>query len=588
MNCICAVTVSRSIVRHLHPNSNIFVADDSPAKLQAEILQHVLQYTAGYIWQRKGFQLLLSSEHRPPWEQQTPCLWGCVDFGDNIQDEWFITSLLLDITKHYDVAARVWDNDGDFIMIEAAYALPRWLKPKTSAHRVWLYEGTLHILDPSIHRLESTPTIQQCLEALQSKDISSAATPEIVKSLESRLQGLPKTAQQHMMHRARAILPKKIAYVLSKEPQTIAAAVEAFYCRTPDDVRAATRMTHAPPRDMIEVNVLMSRCLYAQTKLQDYCPPKGWPMSMPSETAFDAAELGCKIVAGFEMLLSHAESSLENVCDKKGWLEYEQKLIALGYFKTVLRGSVEYKILEEKARMQFQCGSSFETSPSTSAALVKTLLSSENVDDSGFPTNLSPPDDDSWLLSANDDECAITLELNQREKEIELAASLRSKIENFMDSKFSVGGVETCGFNTSTFFEELQNVLGKADIGDAFCSTSEEGSSFYEGSADDWEAATETDSDDDQNKDGEGFREAYDEVLVQELRGTKMCQSFARVGGDERGVVDVDANLMQNLVASQKEQGGLPGPASNLLGMLDIKLPHGVGARNAAPPQPSS
>lgn len=31
---------------------------------------------------------------------------------------------------------RVWDNDGEFLLIEAAYSLPRWLKPESAANRV--------------------------------------------------------------------------------------------------------------------------------------------------------------------------------------------------------------------------------------------------------------------------------------------------------------------------------------------------------------------------------------------------------------------------------------------------------------------
>jgi hypothetical protein len=32
------------------------------------------------------------------------------------------------------------------MLIEAAYALPRWLKPEVAANRVWLRSGALHIL----------------------------------------------------------------------------------------------------------------------------------------------------------------------------------------------------------------------------------------------------------------------------------------------------------------------------------------------------------------------------------------------------------------------------------------------------------
>lgn len=41
---------------------------------------------------------------------------------------------------------RVWDNDGEFLLIEAAYGLPRWLKPETAQNRLWLHAGTVHLV----------------------------------------------------------------------------------------------------------------------------------------------------------------------------------------------------------------------------------------------------------------------------------------------------------------------------------------------------------------------------------------------------------------------------------------------------------
>jgi hypothetical protein len=64
----------------------------------------------------------------PPHPAHPLFLWGSVNFGDNIEDEWFITWLLLELTRSFPVSARIWDNDGEFVLIEAAYALPRWLK----------------------------------------------------------------------------------------------------------------------------------------------------------------------------------------------------------------------------------------------------------------------------------------------------------------------------------------------------------------------------------------------------------------------------------------------------------------------------
>lgn len=102
------------------------------------------------------------------------------------------------------------------------------------------------------------------------------------------------------------------------------------------------------------------------------------------------------------------------------------------------------------------------------------------------------------------------------------------------------------------------------------------------------------------------FARAYDAALASELIGTKMAETFERlpmpgavsagvpgshhtaVGGVESGgscskgglqsemqPVDLDMNLVKNLIRSYTSQQGLSGPASNLAGLLGVKLPRG-------------
>lgn len=66
-----------------------------------------------------------------------PHLGGCTEFGDYVEDEWFIVYLLQQITKTFpELAAKVGDNDGEFLLIEAADYLPKWLNPDSSENRV--------------------------------------------------------------------------------------------------------------------------------------------------------------------------------------------------------------------------------------------------------------------------------------------------------------------------------------------------------------------------------------------------------------------------------------------------------------------
>jgi hypothetical protein len=76
-----------------------------------------------------------------------------VRVGENVEDEWFVTWLLLHATGHpalatYGFSAYVTDADGHFLLIEAAPALPRWVTHEVSDHRVWLRGGQVHLLTP--------------------------------------------------------------------------------------------------------------------------------------------------------------------------------------------------------------------------------------------------------------------------------------------------------------------------------------------------------------------------------------------------------------------------------------------------------
>lgn len=51
----------------------------------------------------------------------------------------------------------MWDNDGEFLLIEAAYGLPRWLKPETAQNRVWLHGGAFHLVPPPRFKGEAMP-----------------------------------------------------------------------------------------------------------------------------------------------------------------------------------------------------------------------------------------------------------------------------------------------------------------------------------------------------------------------------------------------------------------------------------------------
>jgi hypothetical protein len=64
-------------------------------------------------------------------------LHGLTNYGDSVEDEWLIVYILRELSNRYeDLWIKVADTDGEFLLIEAANALPRWLNPEIADNRV--------------------------------------------------------------------------------------------------------------------------------------------------------------------------------------------------------------------------------------------------------------------------------------------------------------------------------------------------------------------------------------------------------------------------------------------------------------------
>jgi hypothetical protein len=64
-------------------------------------------------------------------------LHGQTAYGDSVEDEWLIVYILKELSKQFpEVWVKVVDTDGEFLLIEAANALPRWLNPEIADNRV--------------------------------------------------------------------------------------------------------------------------------------------------------------------------------------------------------------------------------------------------------------------------------------------------------------------------------------------------------------------------------------------------------------------------------------------------------------------
>lgn len=118
--------------------------------VRKEALKLTKKLLKDYIWQRDEFTLkpeVQSSSGTNPLLKHvkylTCCrlglkyLHGLTNYGDSVDDEWLIVYILRELSRQFqNLWIKVVDTDGEFLLIEAANTLPKWLRPEIADNRV--------------------------------------------------------------------------------------------------------------------------------------------------------------------------------------------------------------------------------------------------------------------------------------------------------------------------------------------------------------------------------------------------------------------------------------------------------------------
>ncbi|PIM98968.1 hypothetical protein CDL12_28539 [Handroanthus impetiginosus] len=143
-------------------------------------------------------------------------------------------------------------------------------------------------------------------------------------------------------------------------------------------------------------------------------------------------------------------------------------------------------------------------------------------------------------------------------------------------------------FDVDQFMKDMETVMAHRSKDDGSDVDMEEGSSS-DLDFDDYEDESE-----DMEEEGDEFMRSYSDALNKELKATTLDKTFVHAheqsttkndegtsnANDERDEftpVDVDVNLVKNFLDSYSSQEGMSGPASNLLGLMGLKLPEDTG-----------
>ena len=548
-------------------------------EVQSAVTKQTNKLLADYIWQRDCFKLLLEREDGRSF------LRGRTNYGDSVEDEWLIVYVLRELSKQFPkIWIRVTDTDGQFLLIEAANAIPGWLNPEIADFRVWLNNGKLLIiplekLGNSINEAEpKSLTSNEALYIVENQTSKLLHDPAVEAEAFHRLQKYPKQISDSL-HHAMLMIPRNLAYILHEDPAYISAAVEAFYIRDPIALRPLQGSNHTellfPPTDLVVTSVKFTKVGYAQLKSQQFAAPALWADSASARTdanSQDRIAMGMKITCGFEMLMHDPQNQ-----DRKDVREIGMLLEDVRLGQDTLPTDEDIKLWGTGEDDEAWLDINFEEFEKTLGGNGKADASKSNggFGDKAAQENLRKMVQRFEDFLNDDTAGAEGAEFSDdMDKDDEEDGTIS-------DETYDKGDDTDVSFDEDGFAKMMRETLGMAPTAGSPNATHNV-KIRHDGS--------DSSSDEDYNK---GIHQAM-QGIERELReaGTLMLDAKAQTGDLEpqRKAIeressmeaeaisggketDIDFNLAKNLLESFKSQGGAPGPGGNLIGLMGMRLP---------------
>ncbi|KAK0714316.1 SGT1 protein-domain-containing protein [Apiosordaria backusii] len=581
----------------------------------------LMELAKDYIWQREPFKL----ETKIQKGSGLSYLHGTTHYGDNVEDEWLIVYLLRELTKSFpNLWVRVSDSDGEFLLIEAAKVLPKWLSPENDTNRVWIHQGKLLIIPLDDAQPNKNLTLTSAISTIKSAPSTLLHSPFIEAESFYRLEKYP-SAITSSTHHALVTIPRKLAYILHSRPQSIAPATEAFYLRDPVSLKpllfpSSTAPLIFPPTDLITISIRFTKVLYAQLKSQHFSPPPpAWkpllhaaeveaatnPTSEPAQKKLARLELGMKLTTGFELLCSGnkaethpnrvvrevallledlAEDGEDNILPtdeqiEKEWedtkREDDDSWMGIDYtqFEKELAGSggnTKAPKSGKKAERGFG-------DASTQADLQKIVerfeafLNDENAGVEGAVLGDEDDDDDMMDVDDDDDEMDVDEEREDEDREVSFDEEQFQRMMREMMGLPGDDGKSSSAQPATTTTTIQDKGKQKAAVIEELGSEDDE-----EDEGDEAEKIQQMMHQFESELKGLGALDLDPKATTTERRIKEVGSSSKEQEEDdenEEEEVDIDYNLAKNLLESFKSQAGMAGPAGNLLGLMGVALP---------------
>ena len=482
------------------------------------------------------------------------------------------------------------DTDGQFLLIEAANALPNWLNPEIADFRVWINSGKLFIIpinrtENGIAQKGSRPgvlTLDEGLTFVQENQAGLLHLPAVETEAFYRLQKYPKQISDSL-HHARIFIPRKLAYILHHDPSYISPAVEAFYLRDPIALRPLQTCDPKglifPPTDCVNMSIKFTKISYAQLKSQSFDPPPVWKDFQAASRDLLSQEMihmGMKVACGFEMLISDSQSQdkkvvreikllLEDleigedylpsdaeiskwqmIVDDESWLD-----IDFHAFEKELAGKADVGQKDDKAGFGDRDA---QENLRKMVARFQSFLDDDAAGTEGAEYVDDMDNDDGSSTSSEDmegnDEKEINFDEDHFTQMMREMMGMASTSANAGDNRHTVN---VSGAQSG----EISSVRTEGDEEEVFQNMHRMETELQEAGALDL-----------------GSKQPFGTSGLQQdnVKEGSNARALEEPDVDDEDV-DIDFNIAKNLLESFKSQGGVAGPTGNLMGLMGLQLP---------------
>ena len=507
------------------------------------------------MWHMQTFSLMVVKDEGDVWH-----LAGKTEYGDNVLDEWFVVSLLKHVTEEVpSLVARITDNDGEILLIEAASVLPCWAgEPSVAEGRAFLHRGRLHLIPvcsspATISPLPCiTPSPATAASVVAGYPRLTLASDKVQEAIQARLTPLPHYTESNH-HRVNVSLPRALAAMLGKYPGLLGRLVRAVMERDSIDTKACRQMTRVKQEGAVLCRLTFSKCLYAMLSGVQVKPYKGSGWTVGEDKA---EQLGFKLATGLEILLSRSRGGEDDSYDVNEFNQFVVKLKDIGFFQGELEGSRKYKSLMEDCISFWQTSKSNlrdENRQEDIINMYKDALDSSEVVDNFFICPPGQEDDEQWL--------DITPESLDKMLEAQFGVpssgsghQIPEEINKFLQGMSDMTGVEHedgQNLDPDNLMQDLKKLMAK--MGEV------------QGEDVEYSDSEEDDYSGDEDPVMSDYMSRLDSEVLSSAAGRSDCP-------DLDSPSQVDASVLDNLLKSysaQAELGG-HGPASSLLQSLRL------------------